>query len=62
VNEIDGKVFDTTSAAYGKGDNVEIYKDSKYNIHENHDLRSLERRLPKGWKKPKWTPRKNKAI
>jgi len=55
---MDGKVFQTSSSAYGKGTNVEVYKDSKYNIHENRDLRALERRLPKGWKKPKWTPRK----
>jgi hypothetical protein len=51
-------VFQTSSSAYGKGTNVEVYKDSKYNIHVNRDLRALERRLPKGWKKPKWTPRK----
>jgi hypothetical protein len=36
---------------------VELFKDKKYNIAENTDLRALERRLPKGWKKPKWTPR-----
>ena len=54
---MDGRVFQTSSSAYGKGTNVEVYKDSKYNIHENKDLRALERRLPKGWKKPKWTPR-----
>ena len=41
---------------------VEIFKDKKYNIHENHDLRALERRLPKGWKKAKWTPRINYII
>ena len=57
VREIDGKMFETSSASYGKGQNVELYKDSKYNIHENRELRALERRLPKGWKKPKWTPR-----
>jgi hypothetical protein len=57
INEIDGKVFQTSSSAYGNGHNVELYKDSKYNIHENKDLRALERRLPKGWKKAKWTPR-----
>lgn len=55
INEIDGKTFQTSSSAYGKGDNVELYKDPKNNIHENKDLRALERRLPKGWKKPKWT-------
>jgi hypothetical protein len=41
---------------------MEIFKDGKYNIHENNDLRALERRLPKGWKKPKWTPRTFKVI
>jgi hypothetical protein len=42
---------------YGKGEHVEMFKDKKYNIHENEDLRCLEKRLPKGWKKPKWTAR-----
>lgn len=42
---------------YGKGEHVEMFKDKKYNISENEDLRCLERRLPKGWKKPKWTAR-----
>lgn len=57
VNQLDGKVFEATSTTYGKGENVELFKDKKYNISENKDLRALERRLPKGWKKPKWTPR-----
>lgn len=33
-----------------------MFDNSKYNIHENKDLRALQRRLPKGWKKQKWTP------
>ena len=55
-------MFETTSASYGKGPNVELFKDKKYNITENNDLRALERRLPKGWKKPKWTPRTDNMI
>lgn len=47
--------FATTSEAYGQGTNVELFKNNKYSIKEGKDLRSLERRLPKGWKKPKWT-------
>ena len=54
---MDGKLFQTSSSAYGCGNNVELYKDPKNNIRENRDLRALERRLPKGWKKQKWTPR-----
>ena len=46
----------------GKGNNVELFKNVKYNIHENNDLRALERRLPKGWKKPKWTARTSSLI
>lgn len=36
---------------------MEVFKNDKYHIHECHDLRALERRLPKNWKKTKWTPR-----
>ena len=57
MNEIDGNIYDKTSNSYGKGDNVELFKNGKYNIIINKDLRALERRLPKNWKKPKWTPR-----
>ena len=35
---------------------MEMFNNSKYNIHENKELRALERRLPKNWKKGKWTP------
>lgn len=41
IKEIDSKVYETSSSAYGKGQNVEVYKESKYNIHENTDLRAL---------------------
>ena len=54
---MEGKLFQTTAQSYGAGNNVELYKDKAYNIHENRDLRALQRRLPKGWKKAKWTPR-----
>ena len=56
MSEIDGSIYTRTNENYGKGQKVEIFDNSKYNIHENKDLRALERRLPKGWKKQKWTP------
>ena len=49
-------IFGTTSESYGQGTNVQLFKNNKYSIKEGKDLRALERRLPKGWKKPKWTP------
>ena len=33
IEEIDGKGFQTSSSAYGNGNNVELYKDSKNHIH-----------------------------
>ena len=55
---MEGKLFQTSAQSYGKGSNMELFKDNSHNIHENKDLRALERRLPKNWKKAKWTPRK----
>lgn len=49
-------VYSTTNRAYGKGEHVEAFTTKQYNIVENKDLRALERRLPKNWKKGKWTP------
>ncbi len=36
-----------------------MFDNTKHNMIKNKDLRPLERRLPKGWKKQKWTPRIN---
>lgn len=57
VQQIDGSIYSRTSDGYGTGENVEIFTSNKYNMHENKELRALERRLPKNWKKLKWTPR-----
>lgn len=32
-----------------------MFQNNKNNIIENKDLRAMERRLPKNWKKGKWT-------
>lgn len=33
-----------------------MFETKQNNIVQNKDLRAMERRLPKGWKKQKWTP------
>lgn len=49
-------IFATSSKTYGQGNDLELFKNNKNAIKEGKDLRALERRLPKNWKKPKWTP------
>ena len=49
-------IYETTNKNYGNGEKVEMFDNRGYNIVENKDLRALERRLPKNWKKGKWTP------
>ena len=57
LKEMDRKeIYQTTSKDYGHGDKVEKFENKKYNIIENKELRAMERRLPKNWKKGKWTP------
>jgi hypothetical protein len=41
---------------YGTGENIECFQGSQYDRRTAKDLRPLERRLPPGWKKQKWTP------
>ena len=49
-------IYTTTSNNYGSGQKVEMFDNSRYNLKENKDLRALDRKLPKDWKKAKWTP------
>jgi len=49
-------IYDRSSNSYGRGDKVELFDTSKNNMQKNQDLRPLERKLPKGWKKEKWKP------
>merc|ERR1711964_864250 len=49
-------VYNRTSNAYGKGPKIEMFDDKTHNISQNKDLLSCSRKLPKEWKKKKWTP------
>lgn len=42
---------------YGTGRTLETIKLAENNIHKQPDIKPLERKLPKGWTKKKWTPR-----
>ena len=50
------EIYQTTSKDYGFGNKVQMFQSSKNNIVQNKQLRAMERRLPKNWKKGKWTP------
>eukprot|EP00828_Plagiopyla_frontata_P046508 TRINITY_DN8286_c0_g1_i2.p1 TRINITY_DN8286_c0_g1~~TRINITY_DN8286_c0_g1_i2.p1 ORF type:complete len:198 (-),score=59.50 TRINITY_DN8286_c0_g1_i2:172-765(-) len=47
--------FDTGNAAYGQGKNLELYTNPNIPpVKFKEALKPQDRRLPKGWKKPKW--------
>ena len=41
--------------SYGVGYNLEKFSQSEYKIVQSKDLNSQDRKLPKDWKKAKWT-------
>ena len=48
-------IWNTTTSLYGSRSKVELYEDRSHNIHKNSDLMPNSRKLPKGYKKKKWT-------
>ncbi|KAL4502300.1 hypothetical protein ABPG72_011887 [Tetrahymena utriculariae] len=55
LNGLQKNKKETQNQLYGTGKTLETIKLVENNIQKNPDLRALERKLPKEWKKKKWT-------
>jgi len=48
-------IWNTTSSGYGQKEKIELFESKINNINKNPELMPQSRKLPKNWKKGKFT-------